>query len=92
MPSRLLGVLSPEPLPPQYAATNYAAFRGVLPGLAITGTVQSLTLTPDGKLSIAIAPNEQAYFVPKKDAADRSESHFLLVPGGTISTELIAKP
>jgi hypothetical protein len=91
-PNRLHALLSPEPLPPRFAASEYTAFRGVLPGLTIVGTVQSLTLTPDGKLAITIAPNEQIDVIPKKDATDRSESHIVLAPGGSISPELIARP
>jgi hypothetical protein len=91
-PSRLLALFSPEPLPPEYAASEYRAFRAVLPYLIITGTAQSITLTPEGKLDIAGAPNGQIHYMPKKDEADESESHILLAPGGTISPELIAKP
>jgi hypothetical protein len=91
-PSKLLALFSPEKVPAAYATRGYRAFRGILPGLTIKGTVQSITLTPGGKLTIEVAPNDQVEFIPKADAEDRSESHILLVPGGTISPELIAKP
>jgi hypothetical protein len=90
-PARLLAIFSPEPLPPGYEAGKYAAFRGVLPWVVITGTVQFITLTPKGKLKISVAPNEQLNVVPKQDEADQSESHIVLAPGGAISPELIAK-
>jgi hypothetical protein len=79
-PPKLLALFSPEKVPAAYAASGYRAFRGILPGLTIKGTLKSITLTSGGKLTIEVAPN------------DRSESHILLAPGGTISPELIAKP
>lgn len=79
----------PEPLPAKYASSQYRAFRAVLPYLTISGTVKSIVLTPEGKLAIVGAPDEQIEFIPKKDASDLSESHLVLVPGGTISAELI---
>lgn len=89
-PSVLLGLFSPEPLPPEFAARKYRAFRAVLPDMVIMGQFRSITLTPAGKLSVVV--DDQAKFIPKKGAADQSESHMWLVPGGFISPELIAKP
>jgi hypothetical protein len=58
--------------------------------MIITGKVRSITLTAEGKL--AIESEEHVEFIPKRDAADQSESHILLASGGVISPELIAKP
>ena len=91
-PSKLFALFSPEPVPAAYAASGYRAFRGILPGLTIKGTLKSITLTSGGKITIEVAPNDQCEFIPKTDPGDRSESHILLAPGGTISPELIAKP
>jgi len=88
-PSSLKGLFFPEPLPAGDAASKYRAFRAVLPLMIVRGKVRSITLTAEGKL--AIDAEEQVEFTPKKYAADQSESHILLAPGGVISPELIAK-
>lgn len=88
-PPSVLGIFFPEPLPPGDAASKYRAFRAVLPFMTIRGKVHSITLTPEGKL--VIEGEDHVQFIPKKDAADQSESHILLAPGGVISPELIAK-
>lgn len=89
-PSIFLGLFFPEPLPSELATSKYRAFRAILPSLVIRGQLRSVTLTPEGKLSVVV--EEQATCVPKKDASDQSESHILLAPGGVISPELIGKP
>jgi hypothetical protein len=92
-PSGLFRRFHPEPLPLELAASKYhayRAFRAVLPLIVIRGQVRSITLTPQGKLAVVV--DDQAKFIPQKDAKDELESYILLAPGGFISPELIAKP